>query len=327
MTAFACRVCANPLYFENSVCVSCGSALGFSRVEREIVPLERGRYVDADGTLWWICPNLTLNGCTWLTRVPGEQCESCALTRTRPGGADLEGLALCVDTERAKRHLIVELDARGFAFVSRDDDPATGLCFDLLSSRNEEVTIGHANGVITIDLAEGNDLYREKMRITLGEPYRTMLGHLRHEVGQYMEALHVQGPQRDEARTLFGDATLDYQGAVDRHYQDGPPQEWAQSYLSSYATMHPYEDFAETFAHFLHISDTVETAGVHHLLPGATDLCAPFRQVVAQVWIPLAIGLNQINRSMGKDDLYPFVIPAPVMGKLDFVASIARPVT
>ncbi|MEP6798674.1 MAG: putative zinc-binding metallopeptidase, partial [Lapillicoccus sp.] len=326
MKAFSCRVCGNPLYFENSVCVSCGVSLGFSRQEREIVPVDvAGQYVDAAGLVWWVCRNLTLSGCTWLARVEGGQCESCALTRTRPNDADLEGLSLYADTERAKRHLIVELDARGFSFVSRDDDPETGLCFDLLSSRDENVTIGHADGVITINLAEGNDVYREKMRINLGEPYRTMLGHLRHEVGHYMEALHVQGPALDEARTLFGDDTKDYQREIDRHYEEGPPDAWETSYISSYATMHPYEDFAETFAHYLHISDTLETAWVHRLLSADTDLQAPFRQLVTQVWIPLSIGLNQINKSMGKDDLYPFVIPAAVMDKLDFVATLAQP--
>lgn len=326
MKAFVCRVCSNPLYFENSVCVSCGTALGFSRQEREIVPVDAERqYVDGDGLVWVVCTNLLLSGCTWLVRTRGEQCDSCALTRTRPNDADLEGLSLYADTERAKRHLVVELDARGFSFVSRDDDPETGLCFDLLSSRGEDVTIGHANGVITIDLAEGNAVYREKMRINLGEPYRTMLGHLRHEVGHYMEALHVQGPSLEEARTLFGDDTKDYQEEINRHYEQGAPDGWEADYISSYATMHPYEDFAETFAHYLHIRDTVETAWVHRLLSADTDLSAPFRQILTTVWIPLSIGLNQINKSMGKDDLYPFVIPATVMDKLDFIESVAQP--
>ncbi len=325
--AFVCRVCGNPLYLENSVCMSCGTALGYSREEREIVPVdEQGRYVDAAGLVWWVCTNLTLNGCTWLARLEGGQCDSCELTRTRPHDSDLEGLALYQETERAKRHLVVELDLRGISFVTRADDPETGLCFDLLSSRGEDVTIGHADGVITIDLAESNDAYREKMRIKLGEPYRTMLGHLRHEVGHYMEALHVQGDHLERARALFGDDTKSYQDEIDRHYAEGPPAGWEASYISEYATMHPYEDFAECFAHFLHISDTVETAWVHRFLDGGTDLTVPFRQLVVDVWIPLAIGLNQIDRSMGKDDLYPFVIPAPVLDKLDFVSQLADPV-
>lgn len=327
--AFSCRVCGNALYFENSVCVSCGTPLGFSRQEREIVPVgtgdDAGKYVDADGFVWWVCPNLTLSGCTWLSRVRGEQCESCALTRTRPHDADLEGLANYEPAEKAKRHLLVELDARGLSWVSREDDPETGLCFDLLSSRNESVTIGHDNGVITLDLAESNDVYRERMRINLDEPYRTMLGHFRHEVGHYIEALHVQGPLLERAREVFGDDTKSYQDEIDRHYEEGPPAGWESSYISSYATMHPYEDFAETFAHYLHITDTLETAEVHRLLERGTDLTAPFRSLVVSVWIPLAIGLNQINKSMGKDALYPFVLPSEVLDKLEFVASLARP--
>ncbi|MEO3937399.1 putative zinc-binding metallopeptidase [Dermatophilaceae bacterium Soc4.6] len=327
MKAFVCRVCGNPLYVENSVCVSCGTALGYSREEREIVPVDaQGRYVDAAGFVWWVCTNLTLNGCTWLARFQASQCESCELTRTRPHDADLEGLALYQETERAKRHLLIELDSRGISYVSRQDDPETGLCFDLLSSRGEDVTIGHADGVITIDLAESNDAYREKMRIQLGEAYRTMLGHLRHEVGHYIEGLHVQGDRLEQARALFGDDTKDYQAEIDRHYSQGPPAGWEESYISEYATMHPYEDFAECFAHFLHISDTVETAYVNRFLDRGTDLTVPFSQLVVGVWIPLSIGLNQIERSMGKDDLYSFVIPAPVLDKLDFVSQLADPV-
>ncbi|MDQ1130583.1 putative zinc-binding metallopeptidase [Microbacterium sp. SORGH_AS_0888] len=325
MKAFRCRVCGNALYFENSVCVSCGTALGFSRGEAEIVPVDaNGRYVDSAGLVWHVCRNLGLSGCTWLAPLEGGQCSACDLTRVRPNDADLEGLSQYPVAERAKRWLVVELDRLGFPIVGKDEDPERGLCFDLLSSVAENVVIGHDAGVITIDLAESDDAHRTQVQEQLGEPYRTMLGHFRHEVGHYFEWLLVEGTDRlPEARELFGDETADYQAEIDRHYSEGPPAGWQERYISTYATMHPYEDFAETWAHFLHISDTVETASAYGLTAVAgIEAFSRFRDLVTGVWIPLSTALNMINRSMGKDDLYPFVIPGPVLDKLDFVASL-----
>lgn len=323
MRAFVCRVCGSQLFFENSVCVSCRTALGFSREERAIVPLdEEGRYIDAEGYIWHRCRNLGLSGCTWLSRLPGGRCFSCSLTRTRPNDADAVGIAAFAIAEQAKRRLVVELDELGLPIVTRQDDPATGLAFDLLSSTQEKVTTGHHNGVITIDLAEGDDAYREQIRQRLAEPYRTMLGHFRHEIGHYYEALLVQGDLRTRAREVFGDETVDYGTAMEQHYLQGPPPNWRQSYISTYATMHPFEDFAESFAHFLHIADTVDTA--RHFGLSAIDPAAftSFRDLVTGVWIPLSTAFNQINRSMGKGDLYPFVLPPTVLDKLEFVASV-----
>lgn len=306
------------MFFENSVCVSCGTALGFSRAERDIVPVDdAGTYVDEAGLVWHVCRNLNLSGCTWLAPLEGGQCSACDLTRTRPAEADPEGTAQFPEAEAAKRHLVVELDTLGFDI--------SGLVFDMLSSSEaagEDVVIGHDNGVITIDLAETDDARRERIRQQLDEPYRTLLGHLRHEVGHYIESQLVTTDERlARCRELFGDDTLDYQAAIDRHYSQGPPPGWEDSYITTYATMHPFEDFAETFAHYLHISDTCETAAAYDLWQGTGS--ASFRELVRTVWIPLSVALNQINRSMGKGDLYPFVIPAPVLDKLDFVAGLA----
>lgn len=326
MKAFRCRVCDNALHFENSVCVSCGTRLGFSRDERALVPLdEKGVYVDASGAAWHVCRNITLSGCTWLAATDGGQCFSCDLTRTRPHDDDAVGLANFWAAERAKRHLVVELDTLGFPVVGKHLDPENGLAFDLLSSVAENVTIGHANGVITIDLAESQAAYREKVRANLGEPYRTMLGHFRHEVGHYYEWQLVRGDERmSRCRELFGDESVDYQAEIDRHYAEGPPQDWESSYISSYATMHPFEDFAETWAHYLHICDTIQTASEYGLATvGTITSFTHFRDVVVGIWMPLSVALNMINRSMGHEDLYPFVIPAPVLDKLDFVATLS----
>lgn len=330
MKAYRCRVCSSPLFFENSLCVTCRTGLGYSRDERQIVPVDlQGRYVDATGLIWHVCRNLGLSGCTWLSPLEGGQCFSCALTRTRPNDADAAGIANFPVAERAKRYLIAELDELGFAVVGKDaatgGDPVDGLCFDLLSSTDRNVVIGHDEGVVTIDLAESDPAYRERVRGELDEPYRTMLGHFRHEVGHYFEwQLVEKGADAGllaRARELFGDETVDYQEQIDRHYSDGPPAGWEERYLTMYATMHPYEDFAETWAHYLHICDTLDTA-VHYGLIGDERGSRSFRELVTEVWVPLSTALNAINRSMGKDDLYPFVIPAPVLDKLEFVASL-----
>jgi hypothetical protein len=179
--------------------------------------------------------------------------------------------------------------------------------------------------VITLDLAESDDAHREKVRVDLDEPYRTMLGHFRHEVGHYIEWQYVRGDLINKARELFGNEEESYPDAIERHYNEGPPQGWERNYISMYATMHPFEDFAETFAHYLHICDTIETASAHGLSTvGSPQDFTSFRDLVTGVWIPLSVALNQINRSMGKGALYPFVIPAPVLQKLQFVADLPR---
>ncbi|GGL35872.1 putative zinc-binding metallopeptidase [Phycicoccus endophyticus] len=324
MRAFRCRVCDSPLFFENSVCVSCGTPLAFSREERAIVPVDdQGRYVDAGGMLWYVCANREVAACTWLARAEGGQCSACELTRTRPADDDTVGLAQLPVAEAAKRHLVVELDALGFPVIGKHEDAVNGLAFDLLSSVDESVVIGHADGVVTIDLAESADDRREKVRVELDEPYRTMLGHFRHEVGHYYDwQLVTDGPLRERYRELFGDETAGYQAAIDRHYAEGPPADWREHYISAYATMHPFEDFAECFAHYLHICDTVDTAAEQGLLTVSPAAFSSVRDLVVGVWVPLSTALNQINRSMGKDDLYPFVIPAAVLDKLAFVASV-----
>ncbi|MET0954163.1 MAG: putative zinc-binding metallopeptidase [Aeromicrobium sp.] len=326
MKAFSCRVCGNSLFFENSICVTCKTNLGFSRAEKAIVPVDnKGQYVDADGDIWHVCRNLNLSGCTWLTEFPGGHCFSCGLTRTRPSDADLVGLREYKVAEEAKRRLVVELDTLGFPIVPRSQDEENGLAFDLLSSVDEDVTTGHDSGIITLDLAESDDAHREKVRVDLDEPYRTMLGHFRHEIGHYIEWQHVRGDLIGTARELFGNEEESYADAIQRHYSEGPPAGWEQQFISMYATMHPFEDFAETFAHYMHICDTIETASAFGLATVASPQdFTSFRDLVVGVWVPLSIALNQINRSMGKGALYPFVIPAPVLAKLQFVADLPR---
>jgi hypothetical protein len=196
------------------------------------------------------------------------------------------------------------------------------------------VFTGHENGVITLDLAEGDDVHREQLRVAMEEPYRTLLGHFRHEIGHYYYYRLVDPSADYKARfvELYGDADADYQAALDRHYNEGPPADWKKDYVSSYATMHPAEDWAETFAHYLHIRDTLDTAAAFSFAPASATfergvLGPSGFQTIIDMWLPLAWSLNMINRSMGKVDLYPFVLPAKVLEKMRFVHTVIEEIT
>jgi hypothetical protein len=289
----------------------------------------------------YICANLNRCGCNCVADPDSAAglCFSCRLTRTRPADADAIGLTQYWVAEAAKRRLIFGLDELELPIKIRDD--SNGLAFDLLSSSHGKIITGYQNGVITLDLAESNDAHREALRESMDEPYRTVLGHLRHEIGHYYcELLALTKDRRDEFRALFSDETSSYDEALQRHYRAGAGHDWQDRFISAYATMHPLEDFAEVFGHFLHIADTLQTAAEFGLIPqqeqgseGASLqsfsaeprvalLEKSMAEVIAQAWLPLIKGLNQINRSMGKADLYPFVLASPVIAKLDFVADL-----
>jgi hypothetical protein len=297
--AFRCPHCGQLVFFENSACLNCGTELAFAWPAREIVRLdEQSR-----------CANATLAECNWIAPAPGELCACCRLTRTRPRDEDTAGMEEFAKAEAAKRRLLFEL---GELKLPIGDE----LRFDMLSSRDEPVMTGHADGLITLDLAEADDAHRERTREEMGEPYRTVLGHLRHEVGHYYwMVLAPDDATQQRARALFGDERDDYQAALDRHYEHGAPPDWGERYVSAYATMHPMEDWAETFAHYLHIRDTLQTAQAFGLDAKHEDDMAS----MLEAWLPLTYALNQINRSMGRPDLYPFVLPPAVMDKLALV--------
>ncbi|BBZ75623.1 hypothetical protein MANY_09600 [Mycolicibacterium anyangense] len=335
MRDFICPNCGQHLAFENSVCLSCGSSVGFSLEDEQFLVIASGENSEHGGAVdaaeYQLCANLYLAECNWLVRVQPVRalCDSCRLTRTRPRDDDTTALAAFAVAERAKRRLIAELHELGLPIVGRDEDPEYGLAFDLLSSATEKVFTGHDNGVITLDLAEGDDVHREQLRIEMDEPYRTLLGHFRHEVGHYY-FYRLVGPSQaylQRFNELFGDPDADYQQALDRHYDQGPPAGWEDTYVSSYATMHPAEDWAETFAHYLHIRDTLDTAASFGLAPATATyqrkMLGPSGfDTIIQMWLPLAWSLNMVNRSMGKEDLYPFVLPVPVLEKMRFIHTV-----
>lgn len=337
MLSFSCGHCGHLVFFENTVCLNCSTPLGFVPEEMGIVALE-GR---AAAPLHR-CANAELAACNWMTPAPGRLCRSCELTRTRPNDADAAGLSAFARTEAAKRRAVFQLLDLGLPGV----EPGR-LAFDLLSSEHAPVATGHADGVITIDLAESDDARREARRAELGEPYRTMLGHLRHELGHYFQPLIIAGEEQwAAARELFGDERADYGQALERHYAEGPEADWAQRHVSAYATMHPWEDWAETFAHYLHIRETLQTAAAYGVSVSGPRTVTGDRSLKAapqpedgdrgfdellENWLPLTYALNAVNRSMGRDDLYPFTLAPPVIAKLRFVharvlAATAAPV-
>jgi len=343
--AFACPRCRSLVFFENSMCVTCGSALAFDRASAQIVSLvasgTRLVHVDGSGREFGPCANLASAGCNWLaaTGAGEDLCGCCELTRTRPPDEDEEAVAAFARAEAAKRRLLFQLDGLGLPTTSRRVDPTRGLAFDLLSSRYQPVTTGHDGGVITIDLAEGDDAHREWVRARLDEPYRTLLGHLRHEIGHWYWGLLVDAtPSLTRFRRLFGDETQDYGQALSRHYGSAGDPDWTATYVSHYATAHPWEDWAETFAHYLHIRDALQTSvawGVSvagpdldlsvawdaQLVVDPVDEADEFDELI-RAWLPLTYALNAENRAMGKDDLYPFVLAPAVIDKLRFVHAV-----
>jgi hypothetical protein len=332
MRDFHCPNCGQRLAFENSACLNCGSALGFSLDQMALLVIAKGDHAGAvDAGDYQLCANLYLAECNWLvpTDHPGGLCASCALTLERPNDTDTDGLAAFARAEAAKRRLIAELHELKLPIVGRDQDPDYGLGFRLLSSVHEQVLTGHENGVITMDLAEGDDVHREQLRVEMDEPYRTLLGHFRHEIGHYYFYRLIAPSSDYQARfnELFGDPDADYSDALDRHYRDGAPGGWRESFVSSYATMHAAEDWAETFAHYLHIRDTLDTSAWCGLASASATFDRPalgpsaFPNII-DMWLPLSWSLNMVNRSMGHDDLYPFVLPVAVLNKMQFIHTV-----
>jgi hypothetical protein len=231
--------------------------------------------------------------------------------------------------------------------VGKDDEPAQGLAFEFLADPDPvaagtpPVLTGHKDGVITINVAEANDAEREKRRQQMHEPYRTLLGHFRHEVGHYYWDRLIKGTDWiTEFRKRFGEEREAYGQALERYYREGPPADWQERFVTAYASAHPWEDWAETWAHYLHMTDTLETVsccGVR-LQPGRSDEptlrpnlgardCRPevFDQMI-ESWYALTYVLNNLNPGLGLPDAYPFVLSIPVIAKLRFVHEVVNEV-
>lgn len=334
MAAPTCPHCGTITFLETQDCIGCGRSIGYHYPSLTFVDGDVDGTV-IDGERWVRCINWSWR-CNWMVSTGDDsgRCFACRLIRRRPESDDTLALERLADTAVDLRRLLVQLLSLGLP-VQTHYEHVGGLAFDLLSSRSgESVIIGHADGVITIDLAESLDAHREALRVRLGEPYRTMLGHFRHEIGHYyQQVLVTPGPLLDECRSLFGDERASYAEALERHYATGAPADWAESYISEYATMHPWEDFAETFAHYLHITGTLAVAAMagvvldaervdgvitHDVVPSDDYSRLGLERALAD-WHWLSMMFNRVNRSMGQRDLYPFTLTQPVIDKLMFV--------
>ena len=353
---YTCR-CGRPIFFRNSQCLHCKRALGFDPGQCAVIALEPMppdaveagnalRAVSGETSLQYRrCANFEQPArCNWLISendVTGNPlCRCCRLNRMVPDLGVAGNAALWHRVEMAKRRLVSSLLALQLPVDSRvSEDPERGLAFDLLiGTEQAKVMTGHQDGIITLNVNEADDATREAVRSAMQEPYRTVLGHLRHESGHYYWARLLDGgPWLEPFRTVFGDERMDYGEALARHHADGAPPDWPLHFVSAYASAHPWEDWAETWAHYLHLIDTLDTALSTGMAASEVDLItdpfgpqalwqerpddAPDQDFLALMngWVELTSILNELSRSMGQSDFYPFVLSAEAVRKLHFV--------
>ncbi|HEV7310496.1 zinc-binding metallopeptidase family protein [Ensifer sp.] len=348
---FLCR-CGSHVFFGNMLCNSCQSPLGYLPGEDALLPLDLGPQpgiwvAGVERPLLKYCGNReTPAQCNWMLEAsePGDLCIACRLNRTIPNLDREDNARYWGLLEAAKRRLVSQLLALGLPVKSKvDEDEAHGLMFDFLRSPPEgpRVLTGHADGLITVNIEEADSVERERMRLELHEPYRTLLGHFRHEVGHYYwDRLVLNGPWLELFRVVFGDERADYAKALQANYENGPPADWGDRYITSYASTHPWEDWAETWAHYLHMIDSLGTAFGFGL--DAEDLEAmiePFERdalyapddagadsflSLLNSWVEMTMVLNELARSLGQPDFYPFVMSKPTAAKLQFVHMVVE---
>jgi hypothetical protein len=310
MKRLSCR-CGRPVFFNNHSCAHCGRQLAFDSAALQM------RAEDEPGSGLPACTNrYSAVRCNWLPVAGGGSgyCLSCRLSKTIPSLSKPENFERWRKLEAAKRRLIYDLLSLGLPvrdsqlrFEFKEDSRTNPLMND------QFVSTGHMAGVITVNAAEADEVFREKMRQQMNEPWRTLLGHLRHESGHYYFSLVIDAANRDEARALFGDETAHYQSALERYYRGGPAPDWHDRFISAYASAHPSEDWAECWAHYLHIRAVLETATAGGLLD-ADPISNWYDR-----FIELVVSLNEIMRSLGLPDAYPFVLTAPVARKIEFI--------
>ena len=351
MKLFECQACGQSLSLEDSHCLRCGRVLGFIPDRIELSALEpvgarQWSPLLALGEVYRFCANDRHDVCNWM--VPAESsnafCPACRLNRTIPDLSQPGHIMYWRALERAKHRLVYGLMRLGLPLTSKFDEPASGLAFDFLSPDDsrwgDPVVTGHARGLITINVREADDVDRERFRANLAEPYRTLLGHFRHEVGHYYWEQLIEGtPLLEPFRAMFGDERIDYTRSLEAHYgSEEQPVTWPALHLSQYAASHPWEDWAECWAHYLHLLDIVETAywyglgiapkaGQDTTLTTIADI-DPYGPVdfadLQRVWFPVTYLGNSLNRSMGQPDFYPFVLSSVVLDKMRFIHEVAR---
>jgi hypothetical protein len=346
MKTFHCDRCNQQVFFENTHCENCGGMLGYQPEHRAIStfePTDNGLWRSLnpanEGLLYRQCINYSREDvCNWMipAHEPDQLCASCQLTRIIPALSSEQNRLYWKRLEAAKRRLLYSLWDLHLQPKPKTEDAEAGLAFEFLEDMpNQRVMTGHANGLITLNIAEADPAYREKTREQMHEPYRTLLGHFRHESGHYyFDRLIADTEWIEPFRKLFGDERQDYAQALQRNYEQGPPADWDQHFISSYASCHPWEDWAETWAHYLHMFDTLDTAFhcgvmVKPKKPSEPELViedrplrvTSFDELMAD-WFALTYVLNSLNRSVGMPDPYPFALSPPVMKKLEFIHEV-----
>lgn len=327
-----CERCHAAVPFDAQSCRRCRTSLGYVASDRTVRALDPTddpavHHTD-DGRSWWRCLNAAW-GCNWMVPAAAGDvwCRSCRLTRGRPDEERPDAVRAWMTAEGAKRRLVHQLDTLALPIVARSPDAPDGLAFDLVHLDDASAVTGHADGVVTLDLAEADDAHRDLVREQLSEQYRTVIGHLRHEIGHhYWNRLVGQSDHLPEFRRLFGDEREDYGAAIEAHYANGAAHWDPEEFITAYASAHPVEDWAETFAHYLHIVDVVDTADSHGLLvPGggapaeAVDIVGIEFAAILDRWRPVNEAMDDIAASLGSNPLYPFEPAGAVIGKLAFV--------
>lgn len=348
MQLWACQNCHQALMFENTRCERCGHELGYLPDGRVLSAVEpdgpNWAALAAPGRRYRFCANWEQRGCNWMVPAgTGPYCQACVHNRTIPDISNPANHVRWQKLEAAKRRLIYSLDSLNLPHPPPPGGGKDPLMFDFLADVSDQISgrvmTGHDRGVITISLAEADDAARERRRASMGERYRTLLGHFRHEAGHYYWDRLVRDAGRQEScRHLFGDERQDYGAALKLHYASGAPLHWQADFVSSYASAHPWEDFAETFAHYLHIADTLEMAKAFGIrVAPEVGKAGPLRAKIGfdpyhakgideltGAWLPLTFAINSINRSMGQPDLYPFVLSSAVIGKLGYIHDLVQ---
>ena len=344
MKTFHCDKCRQQVFFENTLCFNCDSTLGYQPEQRAVNSfelVEDGKWRSLNpagaGHLYKQCSNyVNQHVCNWMLDADDENdfCASCQLTVIIPSLLNEKNHLFWQRLESAKRRLLYSLWSLGLRPLTKQQDEERGLAFQFLEDglSDEPVMTGHDNGLITVNVVEADPAERERTREQMHEGYRTLLGHFRHESGHYYFDRLIAGTDWiDSYRELFGDERQDYAECLKQHYENGTPPDWEKNFISIYASSHPWEDWAETWAHYLHMIDTLETAhtcGLSLSPPKAAEpemvITAPplkidsFEEIIGN-WFALTYVLNSLNRSVGTPDSYPFKLSTPVQDKLHFV--------
>jgi hypothetical protein len=374
MNTYQCT-CGNRLFFNNTICIKCGSEVAWCEACRAVAPLEQSEVAEAAlptlpaaasapnisgsatatmapppaitaqptatfaaATAVYRCGNPTCHATVVKCKNYSEEhvcnrvfvpsaaseeeglCKACRLNDFIPDLTINGNRELWAKLELAKRRLLFQLDELGLRYSPEDVGEETPLQFDFVASLPEaQVLTGHADGRITINISEADSVERERVRKQMHEPHRTLIGHMRHEVGHYYWMTLVEGKCEDECNAVFGDyRNPPYAKALEQYYAAGPALDWKTRFVSAYATAHPWEDFAETWGFYLDMFAVVTT--MHHHLPALiTDPWSLTIEALAKTYQQLGLFFNEVNRTMGLKDLVPEVISPDVIKKLIFI--------